>query len=125
MYDFSDSHDKDDDEDDDDDDEDIITVLISIWRVEHRACRNVMLLHPKADGLSIKMHRKTERHQDKARSQSRIQWAPCFPSDPAQQAIWFTHSSCLPHALFLINQLALRRSQLICSRTNTPVATEQ
>lgn len=117
------TYDKDDDEDDDDND--IITVLISVWRAEHRACRNVMLLHPKADSLSIKMHRKTERHHDKARSQSCIQWAPCFLSDPAQQGIWFMHSSCLPHALFLINQLVLRRSQLICSRTNTPVATEQ
>lgn len=89
MYDFSDSHDKGDDDDDDDDDDDrdhdgdIITVLISVWRAEHHICRNVMLLHPKTDSLSIKMHRKPERHHDKARSQSCIHWAPCFLSDPA------------------------------------------
>lgn len=86
MYDFSDSHDKDNDDDDDDDDDhddDIMTVLISVWRAEHHICRNVMLLHPKTDSLSIKMHRKPERHHDKARSQSCIHWAPCFLSDPA------------------------------------------
>lgn len=54
MYDFSDSHYK-------YDDDDIIMVPTSVWRAEHRTWRNVMLLHPKTNSLSIKMHRKTER----------------------------------------------------------------
>ena len=73
----------------DKDDDDILTVLMSVWRAERCTCRNVMLLHPKTDSVSIKMHRKTETPW----SQSCIHWAPCFLSDPAQQGIWFMHSS--------------------------------
>lgn len=88
-------------------DDDIITVLISVWRAEHRTCRSEMLLHPKTNSLSIKMHRKPERHHDEARSQSCIHWAPWFLFGPAQQGIWLTHSSFPPHLSFLINQLDL------------------
>lgn len=61
------------------------------WRADNPACKTLKSLHPPTNRPSIKMHRKTQRRQDKVRSRSWNRSAPWLLSDKAQ-GIWFMPS---------------------------------